>query len=209
MRWRAACILQCCGEVRRVEEDTGALVRFCEDEGVVPWLSGAAILQGWARAKGGQGNEGIALMRQGLREWRASGTELMCPYYLGLLAEACADAGRAEEGRRAVLEALAVVAATGERWYESELHRRLGLLTIEGGAKPSEGEAHLREALAMARRQGAKSLELRAAASLARLTGRPRRAEARHALAEVLAWFPEGLDSADVGEARDVLENLA
>lgn len=133
------------------------------------------------------------------------------PYFLALLAEAYGKAGQPEEGLTVLAEALAIVDNTGERNWEAELHRRKGdLLLIQQGQKVGEAEECFRQALDIARRQQAKSLELRAAMSLSRLWQQQgKRDEARQMLAEIYGWFTEGFDTADLQEAKVLLEELA
>jgi predicted ATPase len=130
-----------------------------------------------------------------------------------LLAEQLARAGEAEEGLAAVAEGLEVVETTGERVYEAELYRVRGeLLLVRAKAEPApaEAEACFRQAIDVARRQSAKSLELRAIVSLSRLYQKQgRREEARQMLAEVYGWFTEGLDIADLQEAKRLVEELS
>jgi predicted ATPase len=139
------------------------------------------------RSKTATGARNIALMREGLAAWLATGGYLFRPYYLGLLAEACGKAGQVEEGLRLLAEARAAAHQTGEHFFEPELHRLMGKLRLEEvRLDVSEVENSFVRALDVARRQQAKSLELRAAASLARLWGEQgRRGEARDLLAPV------------------------
>ena len=177
------------------------------------WVAWGTILRGWALAVQGQGAEGMAQMRQGLAAWRATGAELRRPYFLALLAEAYGKAGQAEEGLHVLAEALAAVAAdSGERFCEAELYRLKGELLLQAGTVPddAEAEACFQQALDMARRQQAKSLELRAAMSLSRLWQQQgKRAEAHELLAPIYGWFTEGFDTADLQEAKALLEALA
>jgi predicted ATPase len=130
------------------------------------------------------------------------------PHVLALLAEAYGDGEQAEEGLTALDEALTVVESTGERYWEVELHRLKGTLLLTRSAEP-QAEACFRQALDVARRQHAKSLELRAAMSLARLWQRQGKcAEAHELLAPVYGWFTEGFDTPDLQEARALLEGL-
>jgi predicted ATPase len=156
----------------------------------------------------------MAQMRQGLAAWRATGAEVFRPHYLALLAEAYGKAGQAEQGLTVLAEALAIVERTGEHWWEAESYRLKGelLLAQAGEERPAVKAAEdcFQQALAMARRQQAKSLELRAAMSLARLwQHQEKRAEARQLLAEIYGWFTEGFDTADLQEAKALLEELA
>jgi predicted ATPase len=150
-------------------------------------------------------------MRDGLAAFRATGGKVRLPYYLALLAKACGDTGQAAAGLMLVAEALAHAEATGEGWWQPELYRLKGeLLLQEGGAQAVlEAEESFRLALTAARRQRAKSLELRAAMSLSRLwQQQAKREEARQLLAPTFAWFTEGFDTADLQEATALLDEL-
>jgi len=149
-------------------------------------------------------------MHQGLAAWGATGAEVVRPYVLGLLAEAHAKVGQQEAGLTLLAEALAVVNDTGERRWEPELYRLKGeLLLQQATSDVPQAEACFQQALAVARRQQAKSWELRVAMSLARLWQQQgKRAEARELLTPVYGWFTEGFDTADLQEARALLEEL-
>jgi predicted ATPase len=155
-------------------------------------------------------------MRQGLAAYQAMGAEYMRPYFLALLAEAYGKGGQVEEGLSTLAEALTVVDNTGERVYEAELYRLKGELTLRSQV-PSpksqveeEAEECFYKAIEIARRQQAKSLELRAAMSLSRLwQQRGKRDEARQMLAEIYGWFTEGFDTKDLQEAKALLAELA
>jgi predicted ATPase len=175
------------------------------------------ILRGWAQAEWHpapverQEEEEMAQMRQGLAAWRTTGAEVFRPHYLTLLSAAYGKAGQAEQGLTALTEALEIVKRTGERWWEAELYRLQGELLLARPVKyHAEAETHFHQALDVARRQQAKSLELRAAIGLARLWQRQgKRDAARQLLAEVYGWFTEGFDTADLQEAKALLEELA
>jgi predicted ATPase len=161
----------------------------------------------------GQAEEGMTQLRQGLAAWQATGARGAGPYYLAWLAEAYGKGGQAEEGLRVLPEALALVNAGGERRHEAELYRLKGelLLHAECGVQHAalSAEECFQQALTVARHQQAKSLELRAATSLARLWQRQgKRAEAHQLLADVYGWFTEGFDTADLQEAKALLEDL-
>jgi predicted ATPase len=168
------------------------------------------ILQGWAFTAQGQGEEGIALMRQGLDAWRGAGAELNQSYFLALLAEGYGKVGQIEGGLGALAEALARADKTGERFYEAELHRLKGALLLQQPAPDaSQAESCFRQAVEVARRQQAKWLELRASVSMSRLWQEQGKQEAaRQMLAEVYDWFTEGFDTADLKEAKALLEEL-
>jgi predicted ATPase len=159
----------------------------------------------------GEAEGGLAQMRQALSAMRATGLALKQSWFLGMFAEACGHTGQIEEGLHTVEEALAHVDRTGERLWEAELHRLKGKLLCRHTAAPAaEVETCFQQALAVARGQGAKWWELRAAMSLSRLWQRQgKRAEARQLLAEVYGWFTEGFDTADLQEAKALLDELA
>jgi predicted ATPase len=154
--------------------------------------------------------EGLARLRAGLDAYRTTGGKIWEPQWLALLAEACVLSGEVEEGLAAVREALAEVEETEARFYEAELNRLQGELCLTS-KEPDEAqaEASFRKAIAIARERGAKSWELRAATSLARLLARQGRREDAHAiLAPVYGWFTEGFDTPDLKDARALLDAL-
>jgi predicted ATPase len=168
-------------------------------------MSIGTMLKGWALVEQGQTEAGLAAMRQGESAWRALGVEVGRHYLLALLAEAYGQAGQAAAGLGVLAELLPVTSGVG-RWWEAELYRLKGeLLPVE-----AEAEESFVQALQVARRQGARSLELRAALSLGRLWQRHgKAAEARQMLAEICGWFAAGVDTADLQAARALLEQLA
>jgi predicted ATPase len=198
-----------------------------------PYLQAVGtVLRGWGLMKRGQIEEGRAQMHQGLIAARATGAEVLRPYLLALLAEACGDGGRIEEGMQTLKEALGIAHDHGERFYLAELYRLKGELLLQqatgtkGTIAPTErlngngtarnpsgwsplhtaAESCFQQAVAIAHGQGAKSLELRAAMSLSRLWDQQGKGpEARQVLSEVYLWFTEGLDSPDLRTARALL----
>ena len=176
-----------------------------------PYLKTVCIvLQGWALARRGQVAEGMVQMREGLAELRAMGSEVLRPYLLALLAEVCGNSGQIEAGLCVLAEALVTAEHHAERFNEADLHRLKGeLLLRQCGKARLAAEACFQRALDIARHQQAKSLELRAATSLARLWQQQgKRNDARQLLAAVYSWFTEGFDTADLQEARALLETL-
>jgi predicted ATPase len=176
-------------------------------------------MRGWAVAVQEHSPEGLVQIRQGLDTYRSTGAEFQRPHFLTLLAEASGLLGQPEGGLAALEEALTLMEQTGERYYEAELHRQRGelLLLREAHGHPAQGsrdqheaEACFQYALDVSRQQQAKSLELRAAMSLARLWQRQGNgAQARALLAPIYGWFTEGFDTADLQEAKALLEVLA
>jgi predicted ATPase len=197
-------------------ERAEALIALATEQGsaqlvaVGTFFRGCALAE-WAPAPGagqGQVEAGIAQMQQGLAGWRATGAEVLRPYGLALLAKASAKLGQREAGLTLLAEALAVLNDTGERRWEAELHRLKGeLLLAHAVGHDAEAEICFRQALAVARQQQAKSWELRAAMSMSRLWQRQgKRTEARELLVPIYGWFTEGFDTADLQEAKALLE---
>ena len=182
------------------------------NEHIFPFLGAhATTLRGWALVQQGCGEEGIDAIRRGIDADRGTGANIEDSHWLALLAEACSKTGNAAEGLRVVAEALAHVARTGIPYYEAEVHRLDGELRLlcEPTAAPA-AEVCFQLALGIARRQQAKSWELRASISLARLwRDQGKVQQARELLAPVYGWFTEGFDTRDLKEAKALLEELA
>jgi predicted ATPase len=207
----AAIVHQFRREAQAVQERAQALITLSTEQGFPHWLAYGIILRGWALALRGEGAEGIAQVRQGLVAYRALGAELQRPIFLSLLAEAYGEVRQPEEGLTMLVEALAIGDKTGDRHWEAELHRRKGeLLLMQQMQNAGEAEECFRQALDTARRQQAKSLELRAAMSLSRLWQKQRKQEeAHHLLTDIYGWFTEGFDTPDLQEAKALLQELA
>ena len=175
----------------------------------------ASILKGWALAQEGDLAEGTVQMRHGLAAQLATGAELARPYWLCLITGACLESGATLEGLALLDEAEAAVQQTNERYWEAEIHRLRGqlLLAASDPAAPAvvrSADECYRRALDVARRQGARSLELRATISLSRLwQAADRHDEARELLAPIYEWFTEGLDHPELREAAALLDELS
>jgi predicted ATPase len=197
-----------CREAPLAQARAEAAMTLATDPEFLQPFAQATPLQGWALAASGHGEEGITQIR--LAVYGATRATRDRPYHLALLAEASTQMGQTTEGLEAVGEALATVAKSAVRWWEAELHRLRGeLLLRHSVAPPEEAEACFQQAIDIARRQQAKSLELRAVMSLSRLWQRQGKGEAaRQGLAEVYGWFTEGFDTADLQEARGLLQEL-
>jgi predicted ATPase len=204
-------------ELPRAHERAEAVVALAREHGFVRWLAGGMMRQGWLLAHQGAVQEGVAQIQQAIRTWRAMGGELGVPMLLVRLAEAYRQGAQAEAGLGVLSEALALMQQKGERYYEAELYRLKGelLLALQGSGPPAtrdsaaEAEACFQQALDIARRQQAKSLELRAAMSLSRLWQQQDKGrEALQMLAEVYDWFTEGFDTPDLQEAQALLAAL-
>jgi predicted ATPase len=199
------------GEAQAGRNQAESLIALSTEHTLPQWLAQGRCALGWALAAQGQGEEGVTLMRQGLTGLQASGTRVTLPVYLAILAEACGTLEQADAGLSMVTEALALVEQTGVRWYEAETYRIQGTLLLHQAVpEAAQAEACFQQALAIARRQEAKSWELRAAMSLARLWQQQgKRQEAHDLLAPVYEWFTEGFDTADLREAKQLLDELS
>jgi predicted ATPase len=192
-----------------VQKRAEATSTISTDQAFPFWLGWGMILRGRALVEHGQGEEGIAQMLRGLVDWRATGSELGIPYFLSLLAEAYLKIGQAEKGFSVIAEALTTVNEREERWYEAELYRLKGELLRQETKTEAEAVECFRQAIDRAHRQGAKSLELRAVTSLSRLwQDQGKQKEARLMLQDIYGWFTEGLDTADLKDAKILLEEL-
>jgi predicted ATPase len=209
----AAMLRQYRREVPPTRVSAEATRAIANDHGLSFWRACGQVMSGWALAEQGARASGIAQIRQGLTAWKAAGSETYRTYFLALLAEALGQDGQIEEGLGVLAHALAQVKATGEGLHGAELHRLQGEFLLRREAAEAtcrEAEACFHQALTIARKQQAKSLELRAVMSLVRLYRQQgRSAEARPLLAETYGWFTEGFDTPDLRAAQTLLAELA
>ena len=224
----AAIVHQLRREPHRAQERAEAAIAVSSEHGLMFYQAQATIVRGWALIEQGLQADGIKQMRQGLAARQAIGTELARPQFLGLLAEALGNNGQVEEGLRLLEEAVAAADSTGERCYEAELHRLKGELWLMQSGQGSSPTAKARktvvkaapsavtnaercfdQSIKIAQRQSAKSLELRAVMSLARLYQKQGRLqEGRRLLSQVYDKFTEGFDTLDLREAKALLDEL-
>jgi predicted ATPase len=219
---------------RKVRETSEALITLCREHDFTLWLAGGRVLRGWVFVEEGQEQKGIAEIHQGMIDWQATGAECLLPLIRAIWAEAYGKAGQPQEGLAVVEEALAVTQTSGEVWYDAELYRLKGELSlqarqVQGKSKAShtqvkrksptpnphplipnprtEAEECFLKAIEIAQQQQAKSLELRAAMSLSRLWQQQgRKKEAHQLLAEIYGWFTEGFDTTDLRDAKALLD---
>jgi predicted ATPase len=201
-------------DMRAAGEHADELVALATEQGFPSHVAVGMQVRGLVLVARGSGAEGLALLREGWTAWRSTGALVMSTWSLGTLAEALGKVGQVEEGLATVAEGLAFARDRGEHFCEAELHRLRGELLLlqpqAGVPQQDEAEGGFREALAIARRQQAKSWELRAVMSLARLYQRQGRGtEARPLLAETYGWFTEGFETPDLKEAQALLGELA
>ena len=207
----AAWLHQLRQEVSETRRCADALIALSEEQGFPFWRATGEILQGWALANQGEGQEGVAQLQHGLAAFQATGANMVLPYFFSLLAEAYYWIGRFEQGLAAVDEALVTSHRNHERFFEAELNRLKGEHLLALSAENKDGaEECFKRARDIAGRQQARLLEWRAVRSWCRLLRQNgRQAEARQLLVEKYNWFTEGLDTADLKEARVLIEELS
>jgi class 3 adenylate cyclase/predicted ATPase len=206
----AALLHHRCREVPMVQVQADALLTLGTAQGFPLFVGYGTCWQGCVLAMQGQGEAGLAQLRQGMAAILATGQTLTQPVCLVLLAEAAGHASQVDEGLHLLGEALTAFEASGRGDLRAEAYRLKGALLLRQAVPDTaQAEACFHHALAIARHQHAKSWELRAAMSLSRLWQQGKQAEARALLAEVYGWFTEGFDTADLREARALLEELA
>ncbi len=223
----AAFLYQLHRDDQRTREQAEDLIARAGQYGLAPWIAIGTSLRGWALTRQGQKREGIALIRQTLADHGRVGSEIARLHFLGLLAEALLKDEQTEEGLAVLSEALSAGHRIGGHYFEAELYRLKGELLLKAENRRlriedrrsriedrdpqslASQEECFHQAIDIARRQSARSLELRAVMSLARLWEQMgKQTEARAMLAEIYAWFTEGFDTADLKEARALLEEL-
>jgi predicted ATPase len=184
------------------------VVAVSSEQGFSQWLAVGNILHGWCLGTSGQTAEGIQRLAKWITICRAAGVKLTLPFCLITLAEVCGQAKQPEEGLKRLAEAADLVETTKERWAEAEIHRMRGTLLLSMHEAAAAEDSFCR-ALAVARAQQAKSWELRAAMSMARLwrdQGKPQ--QARELLAPTYGWFIEGFNTLDLKRAKALLDEL-
>ena len=166
--------------------------------------------RGCIQALTGKPSDAITMIPTGIAAWQSSGSVVFIPWYVSHMARACAELGQFDDAWRHVNEAFKAIETTGETWCEPDIHRTAGdIALLAPEPEVNKAEIHFSRALAVARQQQAKSWELRAAISMARLwRDQAKRDEARELLAPVYAWFTEGFDTLDLKEAKALLDEL-
>jgi class 3 adenylate cyclase/predicted ATPase len=199
-----------CRDVGTTQERAEEVIILANEHGFPFWSAAGSLYRGWALAEQGRREEGIAHMNQSLKAYRSMGAEMLQPLFLALLAEAYGKVRQVEKGLTLLIEALTMAHRNGERFYEAELYRLKGeLLLALSTENQAEAETCFHRALNITRSKSAKSVELRVTISLSRLlTKQGKREEARQMLAEIYGWFTEGFETADLKEARALLEEL-
>jgi predicted ATPase len=197
-----------CGSPRTVQQHAEEVVALSSEHGFPFWLGIGTVLLGWSLAALGDATHGLDLIKKGMSVSSASGSVIVAATDLTNLAECYAALGHAADGLSCLDEAAQIIDTMGQRVYEVDVFRVRGDLLSATGDRAAAEESYHR-ALAVARSQAAKTLELRAAASLARLwRDQGKRTEARDALAPVYGWFTEGFNMPVLQEAKALLNEL-
>jgi predicted ATPase len=200
-----------CGHYDAAKAQSGEAVRLAEEKGATLWKGYGVMRQGYVMALTGRASDAVHTITSAITTWRSTGSTLWMPLFLSSLVIAYAELHRFDDAWRCIAEAMSAVESTKERWCEAEINRMAGeIALISPSPDAAKPETYFERALAVARAQQAKSWELRAAMSMARLwrdQGKPR--EARDLLAPVYGWFTEGFDTLDLKEAKALLDELA
>jgi adenylate cyclase len=198
------------GEAEDAAPIVDSFLALAGDQGFPAMVAMATFFEGWILAERGSDSDGLSRMRQAITYFERDGSRLFGVFFRVLLANSYLKTGRADEGLEILAETSDRMATTGERFAEAELYRVKGELLLEQGSPPDAVEDCFHQALRVSRSQGAKSWELRAATSLARLwASQGRQIEARDTLGVIYDWFTEGHDTRDLREAKALLDELS
>src|SRR4029077_6022565 len=200
-----------CGKFAIANSLIDELLALADEKDARFWKAQGTVLKGLVLAQTGEARAAVAIIESGLAARRVIGTTAILPRFLCGLASAYAETGNIDEARRCITEAVKAMETTKERQWEAEVCRVAGEISIRSPQPDLEAaEAHFERALKVARAQQAKSLELRAAMSMARLwRDQGKRQQSRELLAPVYGWFSEGFDTRDLKEAKALLNELA
>jgi class 3 adenylate cyclase/predicted ATPase len=200
-----------CGDYAAAKALSDELVALAEEKGAPHYRSGGSTMQGCVSALTGKASNAVPMITSGTAAWRSTGALLWVPFYLSCLARAYAELHQIDNAWRCIREAMTTVETTKERWCEPEIQRIAGEIALSSPHPDAvKAQAYFERALTLARDQQAKSWELRAAASVARLwRDQGKRTEARDRLAPIYGWFTEGFGTMDLKEAKALLDDLA
>jgi predicted ATPase len=186
------------------------VVTLAGEKGALFWKTRGMVVKGCVAALTGKASRAVQLITSGITGFRSTGSTLFMPWYSSSLAKAHAQLDQFDDAWRCAGEALTTLQRTKERWFEAEVHRTAGEIALMSHKPDAKAERYFERAIAVARQQQAKSWELRAAMSMARLwRDQGKRDEARELLGPIYGWFTEGFDTLDLKEAKALLEELA
>jgi predicted ATPase len=200
-----------CGRYATANLQSDEVVALGDKKDTLFWKAQGMMNQGCVSVLTGKASDAVQTINAGITAYRSTGASLFMPLWLSYLAKAYAELGQFDDARRSIGEALTAVDTTKERWFKAELHRIAGEIALKSPKRDAaKVEGCFDRALAVARQQQAKSWELRASMSLARLwRSQGKVQQARELLAPVYGWFTEGFDTRDLKEAKALLEELA
>ena len=200
-----------CGSYAKATAVVDELAALADEKGALFWKAEVTLNQGRVLAMTGKAADSVHKITSGLTTWRSTGSGMWIPVFLACATGAYAELGQFGDAWRCIGEAMTAVETTKERWWEAEIHRMAGeIALLLGEPDAMKAEAYFERALAVARAQQAKSWELRAAMSMARLwRDQGKTVEARELLSPVYGWFTEGFDTRDLKEAKALLDELA
>jgi predicted ATPase len=199
-----------CGDYAAAKAQADEVVALADEKGSLFWKAFGMMNQGWLFALTGKASDAVQMITSGITAWRSTGATLWAPLRMSHLARAFAELGQFDDAWRSVGEAITAVKTAKERWCETEIHREAGEIALMSPeADAAKAEACFERALAIARAQQAKSWELRAGMSMARLwRDQGKRQQARNLLAPVYSWFTEGFETLDLKDAKTLLDEL-
>jgi len=196
----------CAAARARIDE----LIALADEKGALQRKAEGVTQKGCMLALIGEASDSVQMINSGMTAWQSTGATVWVPLYLSYLARAYAQLGQVDDAWRCIGEAITTMETTKERWYEAEVYRVAGEIALKSPERATKAQAYFERALAIARAQQAKSWELRASMSLARLwRDQRKRDEARDLLAPVYGWFTEGFGTPDLKETKALLDELA
>jgi predicted ATPase len=199
-----------CGSYASVNAQCDEVMPLADEKGALLWKAFGMLTRGCILAVTGKASDAVQSIIAGITAWQSTGASIHMPVWLSYLARANAEAGQFDDAWRCIGEAITAVERTGERIFEAEVNRVAGEVALKSQPDTAKAEAYFERALAIARAQQAKSWELRAAMSMARLwRDQGKRDEAHDLLAPVYGWFTEGFGTLDLKEAKALLDALA
>jgi predicted ATPase len=199
-----------CGNYTRAKMQVDELITLAGEKSAL-WNANRMLIQGWILALRGEASEAVQMITSAITSWRSTGSQLWMPVWSAYLGRAYAELGALEDASLRINEALGAIETTSQRWCEAEVNRIAGEIALMSSEPDvTKAEAYFDRALAVAREQQAKSWELRAAMSTARLwRDQGKRQQAHDLLTPVYGWFTEGFDTLDLNEAKALLNTLA
>src|SRR5499433_1677065 len=200
-----------CAKYAAANAQSSEVVRLADEKGAALWKALGTMQSGCVLAQSGKASDAIQMITSGITMYRSTGSRVYLPIFLSHLSRAYAELGQFDQAWRCIGEAMAAVETTKERWYEAEIHRVTGEIALKlPQLGSSQAETYFERALNVAHAQQAKSWELRAAMSMARLWhDQGMREKARALLAPIYGWFTEGFDTLDLKQAKVLLDVLA